>query len=334
MHATPFHPNTTATIAIAAAAAAAAERSAAELAHRRFELIVEHSTDVISILGRGGEWLYSSPAGTRLLGHPQDRNPENGIFSYVHPEDSAFALRSLQEVIDGSRSPQEPVVFRVRNVAGEWRHFETLGVNLLDDPVIQGVLIISRDVTDRHQLTELLVHAAMHDPLTDLLNRSAIAEQIDAALARSSRTKTNVAACFIDLDHFKPVNDRYGHPVGDQVLVEVANRLRAQVRAGDSVARVGGDEFIVLCESFVDTADAARIAERIAVSLNEPYRCDVGLIECGASIGVASARPGEAQTQLLARADEALYRAKAAGRRCVSFEDSLPAPRAAHDATH
>jgi len=309
-------------LARSASELASAQTSAA-LHRRRLELIVEHSTDVISILGPQGEWLYSSPAGSRLLGYAEDHNPEGGIMSMVHPDDVAFALESLQEVVDGRRSPSEPVVFRVENASGEWRHFETMGVNLLDDPTIHGILIMSRDVTDRQQLTELLAHAAMHDPLTDLLNRTALSEQLDAALARAKRAQTNVAACFIDLDHFKPVNDRYGHRVGDQVLIEVADRLREDVRAGDIIARVGGDEFVVLCEGFVETSQAATIAERLASSLNEPYESAVGLIECGASIGVAWARPGEAPTQLLARADEALYRAKAAGRRCVSFEDNV-----------
>jgi diguanylate cyclase (GGDEF)-like protein/PAS domain S-box-containing protein len=298
-------------------------QSAAEMHRRRLELIVEHSTDVISILGPDGEWLYSSPAGSRLLGFPDDHNPEGGILALVHPDDLGLAIGALHEVVEGTRSPREPVVFRVHNAAGEWRYFETLGVNLLDDPILQGVLIMSRDVTDRQQLTDLLAHAALHDPLTDLLNRTALAEQLDAALARGNRTQTNVAACFIDLDSFKPVNDRYGHRVGDEVLVEVARRLQREVRAGDVIARVGGDEFVVLCEGFHETAQAATIAERLAVALNEPYESAAGLIECGASIGVAWARPGEAPTQLLARADEALYRAKAAGRRCVSFEDNV-----------
>ena len=293
----------------------------AATSERRYGLLFEHSSDVITVLGADGTWRYSSPAGTRLLGYPPGHEPDGGIFSVVHPDDVPLALASLDEVRTGARGPGDPVTFRVLSADGETRHFESTAVNLVDEPMIDGIMIVSRDVTERVMLTEALAHAAGHDPLTDLVNRGAFAERLDDALARAAREGRVVAVSYVDLDHFKSVNDTYGHGVGDEVLCEVAARLEGIVRAGDVAARLGGDEFVVLFEQSSDDVRAA--AERLSAALEAVHETSVGAIRCGASVGVARALPGEQAGALLGRADGALYRAKAAGRgRVVHAEDA------------
>ena len=117
--------------------------------NERFEALVRHSWDIITVLGADGSWRYSSPSGTRLLGWPAGYEPEGGILSLVHPDDLGLAGESLREVVEGRRGPDAPVVFRVRGRDGEYRYFETIGQNLLNDPVVGGIVLNSRDVTER-----------------------------------------------------------------------------------------------------------------------------------------------------------------------------------------
>lgn len=174
------------------------------------------------------------------------------------------------------------------------------------------------------QLREL----AMRDPLTALANRAALYAHLDAALQRAQRKRQPLALLMIDLDGFKTVNDSLGHEAGDQVLVEVAERLNRCARGGDLVARLGGDEFVLVCEDVGAQAGAQQLAERLLVALGEPIETAGRQARVGASIGIALARPGaEESGELLRRADRAMYAAKAAGRGAIHLAE-MPAGRA------
>ena len=170
----------------------------------------------------------------------------------------------------------------------------------------------------REQLSDeraRLAHLAVHDSLTGLPNRVLFIEQLQRALAPSGRRRASIALLFVDVDHFKDVNDRYGHSVGDRLLVAIAQRLRESVRPGDTAARLGGDEFVVLCEDLRgDEDEAVAVAERIRVALAEPVTVTDLVIETGASIGVAVASSGDDPEVVLSHADGAMYAAKQAGR--------------------
>lgn len=159
---------------------------------RRYELLFEHSSDVITVIGADGELRYSSPAGTRVLGYPAGHEPAGGILALVHPDDVEVAARALDEVRLGTRGPGEPVTFRTLTFDGGVRHLESSAVNLIDEPLIGGIMVVSRDVTERVELTAKLAHSAGHDPLTDLVNRGAFTERwrrrsrVRAATAGSS----------------------------------------------------------------------------------------------------------------------------------------------------
>lgn len=177
-----------------------------------------------------------------------------------------------------------------------------------------------------------LRHLAGHDALTGVANRAEFRDRLAKALAIGER---DVAVAFCDLDEFKPINDRYGHHVGDEVLVEVAARLRACLRTGDELARIGGDEFTVLLRNVPDEAAAVHVADRLLAALKEPFDVQGAEASIGLSVGIALAEPGTTADELVDRADEALYAVKRLGGKGVHI--SLPSPvdgpdrHAAHD---
>ena len=183
------------------------------------------------------------------------------------------------------------------------------------------------DVTARRDLEARLAHEAAHDSLTGLPNRKRLLDELDAALARSRRSGRAVAMLFVDLDGFKSVNDTFGHAAGDELLGEVARRLRHAVREIDLPARFGGDEFAVVCTDIGSADDAIEIAKRVRHSLGEPFMAEGEPVVIGASIGVAVATHGSDRATLMRQADEAAYAAKLAGRnRCELYRDGSSTP--------
>ena len=163
---------------------------------------------------------------------------------------------------------------------------------------------------------ERMRHEAVHDPLTELANRTLLRDRLEHALARSKREHGATAVLFVDLDNFKQVNDAHGHAAGDAVLVELGRRLRTAVRPGDTIARFGGDEFVAVCEG-VDEDSALAVGRRLRSAIRQPFTVGELRRQLSASIGIAlgDADPGA----LLANADAASYRAKAAGRDRIEF---------------
>jgi two-component system cell cycle response regulator len=168
-----------------------------------------------------------------------------------------------------------------------------------------------RYAVERKRAEIRLARLALHDPLTGLPNRLLLDDRLGHALTRR-RTNGQVALLFIDLDGFKAVNDAHGHAAGDELLVQVAERLREGLRAGDTVARMGGDEFVVLCEDVADVEATIALADRIALRLADPYLLSAGRVEISAAVGVAVAGEEDAPS-LLRRADAAMYAAKRSG---------------------
>jgi diguanylate cyclase (GGDEF)-like protein/PAS domain S-box-containing protein len=182
-----------------------------------------------------------------------------------------------------------------------------------------------RDVTERRRAEALAIRSAHFDVLTGLANRSVFVEAVNVAVERVKRGDRIFAVMYLDLDHFKDVNDTLGHPLGDALLMEVAGRLLAKTRVVDTVARFGGDEFAVVLADISGPADAAKVADKLLQALNAPYTIRGNQIYSGASIGIDiyNAKAGDAET-LLSHADVALYRAKQAGRNgCRFFTDVM-----------
>jgi diguanylate cyclase (GGDEF)-like protein len=176
-------------------------------------------------------------------------------------------------------------------------------------------------------MTEELRHMAQHDPLTDLPNRALFNDRLNRELARAKRQHGRFAMAFIDLDHFKPINDRFGHDVGDQVLRRFASQLQRCVRAADTVGRIGGDEFVVLLAELSDADPVLALAEKLHQALHQPFVVDGHELSISCSIGVAVYPENGADAVALVKgADDAMYRAKEAGRDCVRLCSAVADP--------
>jgi diguanylate cyclase (GGDEF)-like protein len=194
------------------------------------------------------------------------------------------------------------------------------------------MVINARDVSERARAAEALRRQAMHDALTDLPNRTLFLDRVNHALSRSARTGVGIAVLFLDLDNFDSVNRAFGRHGGDEVLVAVAGLLEAAVRSGDTVAALGGDEFVVCCEAVVDEGEAKALADRLVSAISIPFGADGRQVQVTASIGIAlSGRDGsETADSLLRDADAAMYQAKQRGRnRSEVFDPALRAKAAA-----
>lgn len=215
---------------------------------------------------------------------------------------------------------QQPVDFEAAGVTPEvrdrWLHYQLV-------PVEDGVALILRDITERRDAQRQLAQMARHDMLTGLANRRHFEEQLAAAAARAGRSGAPLALLYLDLDGFKRVNDNLGHEAGDQLLVAVAQRLKAGVRASDTVSRLGGDEFTVILEDAGSDADRLQQCERLLDALSRPHRLGGREVLATPSIGIAVYRPGESLEALRQRADAAMYEAKRAGKACVRIAAGL-----------
>jgi diguanylate cyclase (GGDEF)-like protein len=177
-----------------------------------------------------------------------------------------------------------------------------------------GAVISHVDVSVMHQVQETLLHQSLHDPLTGLPNRVLLIDRLEQALVDSARQGSDVAVAFLDLDHFKRVNDSLGHPAGDELLRQVAGRLTSAVRQGDTLSRYAGDEFVVLFRDLTDPQDAGVLCDRLLRSLDRPFDVAGSAVVVTASIGVVTGRAPQTADELLLSADASMYDAKAHGR--------------------
>lgn len=295
-----------------------------------FRSLVQGSSDVIMIVGDDGGVGYVSPAARRVFGHSPEDLLGTDLFSLVHPEDRTDVRVALERIASGesatgrlecrwwasapTATPQSPTD------ETRWRHTESTVTRHRD-----GLILNIRDVTERIALQDQLTHVAYHDALTGLANRAWFADRLDAAVGQRTIGIDPVTLLFLDLDGFKSVNDTAGHAAGDALLVAAAGRLRASVRAGDTVARFGGDEFAVLLERGTPATVARDVADRLIAELGRRFHVGGRYFVVGASIGVAFSHSGITAAELMRRADIAMYRAKSAGKGRVAVYPPLPA---------
>jgi diguanylate cyclase (GGDEF)-like protein/PAS domain S-box-containing protein len=290
----------------------------------RFRSLVQNSADVNMIITAQGQITYESPAVVQVLGyHPEDR-VGGPAFASVHKNDKARAVRLLADVV---RNPGAPVTteLRLRHADGTWRGVEFVFKNLLDDPAVQGIVVNYRDVTQRRALEDELRHQAFHDSLTGLANRALFLDRLQHAMSRKRGFGHPLAVLFVDLDDFKTVNDSLGHGEGDLLLKDVSDRLRKVLRTGDTVARMGGDEFAVLIEDAVDSDAPLDVAGRILNELQPPFTSQGRDLFVRASIGVSVWNGGDETAQdLIRNADMSMYTAKANGKNRIEvFEPRM-----------
>jgi diguanylate cyclase (GGDEF)-like protein/PAS domain S-box-containing protein len=286
----------------------------------RFRSLVQHSSDVIIVTRIDGTVRFVSPSATRVFGYDPSEMVRHTIADLLHPDDRERASTFFRTVAQ-SPGVSGPVEWRFRQPDGSWLHAEILATNLLHDHSVRGVVLNTRDVSERRRLEEQLTHQAFHDPLTGLANRALFRDRVSHALALAQRRGTPVTVLYLDLDDFKNVNDSLGHAEGDRLLIAAAERFLACARNADTVARLGGDEFAILIEG----ADGSEgLPERLAAAMSHPFSLSGNQLRVTASIGVAAASLEDRADDLLRNADMAMYAAKRRGKgRAETYESRM-----------
>jgi len=291
----------------------ATERATIRESEERFRALTEQSTDIILIADPSGQIKYASPSVHTVLSLHGDSLVGTNIIDLVHPDD--FAKTMITEPRSVAYGQNSIVEFRLRHADGKWLYFECVVRSLIQHKNIGGIVYNARDITERKHSQEQLLFNATHDALTGLPDRALFLERLQGVVDRMKRHPHEAGAVlFIDIDDFKVVNDCYGHAIGDALIKEVSNRLRACLRSDGTIARMGGDEFSVLVEDVTDPSDAIRVAERIQSSFERPFLLGGLEVFKSTSIGLALTSPETSAEAVLQNADIAMYRAKSQGK--------------------
>jgi PAS domain S-box-containing protein len=300
---------------------------------------------MIAVVDNGGRRLYNSPAYQKVLGYSAEELSSSSSFDQIHPSDRERVVQAAEKAHLTGRGQR--LEYRMRHKDGSWRILESTANAIRNGKgETERLVIVNRDITERKRAEETLAHSAFHDGLTDLPNRALFLDRLQHALLRARRhSDYKFAVLFVDIDEFKVVNDSLGHSAGDELLVEIAQRLTSSFRDTDtvarsgaaddtdwrsstgSIARLGGDEFTVLLEDVFKPSDAIRVAQRIQEKLAVPFELKVQQVVITASIGAALSTSSYAGAEdLLRDAEIAMYRAKRTGKaRCEVFDAAMHA---------
>lgn len=304
-----------------------------ELSERMHRFLVENSPDIIYTLDTDGCFLFVNGRAESLLGYSRDELIGCRYTSIVHEEDIEIAKYAFTE---RRRDDRATTNVEVRLKCKDNHHFESRQIVAVvsamgvyeengdsKDSLTRrfiGTYGVARDISERKKAEETISFQAMHDHLTHLPNRRLFKDRLELSMSQSKRNGRLVGIMFIDLDRFKLVNDTHGHAEGDELLVNVAHRLRNCVRAGDTLARQGGDEFTVLLPDLYHLEDARIIAEKVLDLLKTPFQVRGQEFRATASIGIAVyPNDGDNADELLKNADIAMYKVKASGKNNYLF---------------
>lgn len=292
------------------------ERRRAESALReseeRYRVLIDRNLAGVYIANDEFQVLTCNDACARLFGYPSKEEflRECGAIVYVHDRDRLSMLRRLRAT---GTVANEEVELKARDGSVVWalENVRRIPATGTEETVLEGILL---DITDRKRAEEEIAYKAYHDGLTGLPNRALFLDRVEMALARAQRLKRQIAIMFIDLDDLKVINDTLGHSTGDSLLKMLADRLTSVLRREDTVARVGGDEFLVLLPDVASEPDAAAVAQKVLVQLTEPFHVEEDELHVTPSIGVAVfPQDGADGESLIRNADGAMYRVKEAG---------------------
>ena len=298
---------------------------AAELrrSEARYRLLAEHANDVIWTMDLYGRFTYISPAIERLRGYSVEEAMAQPFDEALTADSAAMMRKRLTDALEQLHTQHPFPTFRgeleqpCKDGSTIWTEV-TVSALRDESGALIGVVGVSRDISERRKAEAQIRHLALHDSLTGLPNRTLFSDRIELALAAAQRDRTRVAVLFIDLDRFKPINDTFGHAIGDQLLKKAAMRMLSRIRSSDTLARVGGDEFLVLLRNVSDAQAAMQVAEKIREVLCQPFLFSQCNLTISSSIGIAIYPDhGSSEAELCRNADIAMYQAKKGGRNAI-----------------
>lgn len=286
----------------------------------RYRLLAENASDLVYFADDQGRATWVAPTVRRSLGWSAADIVGRDVADLVHPDDwdVAAALREVAatgaDVVALQPGAEHPILARMRAADGAYRWMVVTARQVPDGTSGRAGMVVGMRDVDELVLSRRLAERSKFDDLTGLANRSHLLDQLEQVVGGNRRTTDQHAVLYCDLDHFKEINDTYGHAAGDQVLRGVAERIRASVREGDIVARLGGDEFIIVLQGIRGSSVAQAVADKVRAAMREPLMIDGSNLACSVSIGVAMVRAESTPDLVLREADSALYRAKQSGR--------------------
>jgi diguanylate cyclase (GGDEF)-like protein/PAS domain S-box-containing protein len=292
------------------------KRAQADLEQReeRFRALVEKSWSGVGLLDIELAFTWVGSSTLRLLGYNDEELIRTSFLALIHPRDRE-EIRDVFKTLAVTPGGDAQAELRFLHKNGTWIWLEAFAQNLLDDSSVAAIVVNYRDITQRKATEKQLEYQAYYDALTGLPNRLLFRDRVVNAIAQARRHRSGMAVLFLDLDHFKLVNDGLGHSVGDGLLSEVAARLQGSIRASDTISRLGGDEFTILLNDTSSTEAVFGVARKILHSLARRFRVDSHELFITASIGISIfPTDGEDVETLLKCADSAMYRAKELGR--------------------
>ncbi|MBK7356864.1 EAL domain-containing protein [Propionivibrio sp.] len=308
-----------------------------ESSEKLYRYLVDSSPDIIYTLDQEGRFTFVNDRVKQLLGYGSQELVGRHYSVLVHDDDIERARYVFNERRVGERASRN-VELRLKSLSGEDQErtfdntlmtisFNSMGMYSLGKEIVNrkffGTYGVARDITDRKRAEELISYQAYHDILTDLPNRILFKDRLGLAVIQARRNRAELAVMFVDLDRFKLVNDTLGHVKGDELLQHVSGRLKNCLRRGDTLARIGGDEFTAVLPELRDRQDAEIIAEKFLESLRQPFFLDGKEVYISASIGIAVyPSDGDSIDELLRHADIAMYYVKSQGKNAHAFYES------------
>jgi diguanylate cyclase (GGDEF)-like protein/PAS domain S-box-containing protein len=285
-----------------------------ERREQRFRALVEKSWSGVVLLDQSLAFSYAGASTDRLLGYSESDLLGASILGFVHPRERHTARQLFADLLEAPNREFQGEL-RFLHKSGTWVWLEGFAQNLLHDPSVGAIIVNYRDITQRKAAEKQLEYQAYYDALTGLPNRLLFRDRVVTAIAQALRNRRSLAVMYLDLDHFKLVNDGLGHSIGDNLLGQVSERLQTSVRASDTISRLGGDEFTLLLNDVGSSDAVAGVARKILHSLARPFKVDGHELFVTASIGISLfPNDGDDVEILLKSADSAMYRAKELGR--------------------
>jgi diguanylate cyclase (GGDEF)-like protein/PAS domain S-box-containing protein len=286
-------------------------------AEEKYRSIIENINDIFYMLDNQGNITFISPAVERLTKYEMSELIGKPVFPLVHPDDLPGLLESYNHLVSGQLVPWE---FRLLDKDGRVIFVRTSRQLLYKDGKVIGITAVMTDLTERKKMEQKLEEMATHDFLTGLPNRVLLTDRFTMAAALAQRNKDRLSVMSLDLDKFKNINDTLGHEAGDQVLKTVSTRITAVIRASDTLARIGGDEFVLVMLETNHPKDATAIAQKILDSFAQPLLIGEHRVELSTSIGIATyPEDGQDMETLVKKSDAAMYYSKGHGRNQFKF---------------